>query len=679
MRRVFPELPLSGSGTMSATESSPVVAGSEPVIVNIAAYRFVRLERLEEWRQVFRQKTAELDLRGTVLLSREGINLFVAGTREAIDRFVGWLRGFNEFAAIETKESPGEYQPFNRMLVRLKKEIISMGVPGIDPVERPSPKISPRTLQQWLDEGRPVTLLDTRNDYEVELGTFSGAMPLGISHFRQFPAAVRQLPEEMKQRPIVMFCTGGIRCEKAGPLMQQEGFGEVYQLEGGILKYFEECGARHYEGDCFVFDKRVAVNPQLEETDAEVCFACQAVLTAAQQQHPHYDPPHCCPHCFRGDQEQLQDRIARRQRRLDLALKTLPGSVACCNIRPLNVPGRFDQATALELFSSLHAHLGEEYWRSEFATGKIRSGGQLLGPDSVVRAGWRIEHELAWGVEPEVSREIRILHEDEWIVAVNKPAPLPMHPSGRFNRNTLVPMLQAAYPNERLRPAHRLDANTTGVVVLSRSRAAARMVQPQFEQGAVAKTYVARVHGVPGQEFFECDLAIGRAAGPSGGRSADAGGLPALTRFRRLAVLPDQQSLVICFPATGRTNQIRLHLSALGFPIVGDPVYGATANASDQPGADGLRGAPIAAGDSTAESLAPVGQPLPDSGSGLASGEVFGDGEPTGTLDCDAPPMCLHAWRLVFQHPGTGSRICLEAQRPEWAAALDSVQVPDVE
>ena len=148
-------------------------------------------------------------------------------------------------ADLMPKESESDEQPFNRMLVKIKKEIIAFGVDGIDPATRTSPKLAAQELKQWLDEGRPVTLLDTRNDYEVKLGTFNGAKILPISNFPQFSEAVRELEPDLKQQPIVMFCTGGIRCEKAGPFMEREGFEQIYQLEGGILKYFEEVGAAH--------------------------------------------------------------------------------------------------------------------------------------------------------------------------------------------------------------------------------------------------------------------------------------------------------------------------------------------------------------------------------------------------------------------------------------------------
>ena len=185
------------------------------------------------------------------------------------------------------------------MLVKIKKEIIAFGVEGIDPSRQSTPSIAPKELKHWLDEGRPVTLLDTRNDYEVKLGTFHGARPAGIDHFRNFPDAVRKLPSAMKDEPIVMFCTGGIRCEKAGPFMQKEGFQNVFQLEGGILKYFEECGGDHWDGECFVFDRRVGLDPKLNETGSVLCFACQMPLTLEDQADPRYVPDVSCPHCFR--------------------------------------------------------------------------------------------------------------------------------------------------------------------------------------------------------------------------------------------------------------------------------------------------------------------------------------------------------------------------------------------
>ncbi len=265
--------------------------------VNISAYKFTPLDDLPVWRERLLEVCRAGDLRGTILLSVEGINLFVAGTRSQIDALLATLRSIPGLADLTPKESFSAEQPFNRMLVKIKKEIIAFGVPGIDPARRPSPKLPARTLKQWLDEGRPITLLDTRNDYEIRLGTFRGAVPAGIENFRDFPAAVKNLPEEMKERPIVMFCTGGIRCEKAGPYLEQAGFKNVHQLDGGILKYFEECGGAHYEGECFVFDQRVGVDPALRETNSVLCSNCQLPLTEAEQRDPRYVPDVSCPHC----------------------------------------------------------------------------------------------------------------------------------------------------------------------------------------------------------------------------------------------------------------------------------------------------------------------------------------------------------------------------------------------
>jgi UPF0176 protein len=268
--------------------------------INISVYKFAPLTELPALRVQLQQLCKEQALRGTILLSAEGINLFVAGVRAGIDTLLAVLHAVPGLEGLTPKESNSTEQPFNRMLVKIKKEIIAFGVEGIDPARRPTAKLSARTLKQWLDEGRPVTLLDTRNNYEVRMGTFRGAVPAGIDHFRDFPSAVAKLPEALKSQPIVMFCTGGIRCEKAGPFMEQVGFKDVHQLDGGILKYFEECGGAHYDGECFVFDRRVGVDPQLRETRTVMCFNCQMPLSLEEQQHPHYVADKTCPHCFHG-------------------------------------------------------------------------------------------------------------------------------------------------------------------------------------------------------------------------------------------------------------------------------------------------------------------------------------------------------------------------------------------
>jgi UPF0176 protein len=266
-------------------------------ILNIAAYKFSRLTGLPERREKLRVLCKELALRGTILLSQEGINLFVAGEPAAVRGLIEELQSDLEIGTLTVKASTSDYQPFSRMLVKIKKEIIAFGVSGIDPVDQPAPKITAHELKSWLDSGKPCVLLDVRNDYEVELGTFENAVPIGVAHFRHFPEAVDKLPDEMKSAPLVMFCTGGIRCEKAGPYMQQQGFQNIFQLEGGILKYFEDCGQDHFQGECFVFDKRVALDANLRETPTTICFACQHPLSSEEQQSPDYVIGVQCQYC----------------------------------------------------------------------------------------------------------------------------------------------------------------------------------------------------------------------------------------------------------------------------------------------------------------------------------------------------------------------------------------------
>ena len=231
-------------------------------IINAAAYQFVPLNDLPPLRTQLLERANALGLMGTVLLSPEGINLFVAGTADAVDAFLATVRALPGLAGLKAKLSLSDHQPFGHMRVKLKREIIAFGVEGIDPARKPAPKISPQTLKQWLDSGKKLTLLDTRNRYEVEAGTFRGALNPNIRTFREFPDAVKRLPPEVKDNPVVMFCTGGIRCEKAGPLLAREGY-DVFQLEDGILGYFEACGGAHYDGTCFVFDERGGVDESL--------------------------------------------------------------------------------------------------------------------------------------------------------------------------------------------------------------------------------------------------------------------------------------------------------------------------------------------------------------------------------------------------------------------------------
>ncbi len=244
-------------------------------IVNLSAYKFVSLEDLPALRERVLERCLALALKGTILLAPEGINLFLAGPREATDAFMGWLREDARFADLAPKESLSEGTPFGRMRVRLKKEIITMRMPTIRPEGGRAPSVAPATLRRWLaqgrdDEGRDVVLLDTRNDYETDVGLFEGAVDYRIPSFTAFPAAVAADRARFEGKTVVSYCTGGIRCEKAALHMQDLGIERVFQLEGGILKYFEETDGAHWRGDCFVFDDRGAVDRDLAPASPEV-------------------------------------------------------------------------------------------------------------------------------------------------------------------------------------------------------------------------------------------------------------------------------------------------------------------------------------------------------------------------------------------------------------------------
>ena len=272
-------------------------------VVNIAGYRFVDLDDRDELREPFLNRCEELDLKGTILLSSNGINFSLSGSQESVDRYLEFLESDERFIGIPLKVTYNDYQPFRRMLVRLKKEIISLGMDDIRPVEFTGPNIKPNEFQEMLDNEEEVIVLDTRNDYEVRVGTFKNAIDLKIPSFRDFPEAVSNLPEEYKKKPIVMFCTGGIRCEKASAVMLKSGFENVKQLEGGILDYFKDTDASHWDGNCFVFDDRVAVDKGLNETDYVMCYSCREPLTKEEVRSPNYKVDDYCPYCVQENRK----------------------------------------------------------------------------------------------------------------------------------------------------------------------------------------------------------------------------------------------------------------------------------------------------------------------------------------------------------------------------------------
>ena len=473
-----------------------------PAVTNISAYKFAPLAGLKELRARLLARCEAGELKGTILLSAEGINLFVAGGRGEIDGLVAELRAVPGLEGLEVKLSESAEQPFQRMLVKIKKEIIAFGVEGIDPAARPSPKIAAATLRQWLDEGRPVTLLDTRNDYEVRLGTFRGARAVGIENFRQFPGAVAQLPAELKEQPVVMFCTGGIRCEKAGPFMERAGFRQIFQLDGGILRYFEECGGAHFDGECFVFDQRVGVDPALRETGTAQCFRCQTPLTLEDQRDPRFQPPHACPYCHEISTDEAAENLAARHAALRRLTTPLPGREAYDIRRPVKIPAACDGLPLLDALARIFPHVACAEWQAMCESGRfLHELGWPASADATVRAGERYVRLLPGTAEPEVNADIRILHEDEAVIVVHKPAPLPMHPGGGFQRHTLRHFISALYAPESPRPLHHLAAETSGVVVFARTRHFAALLQPQFARGAaeIEAGRVAFTHPVTGR------------------------------------------------------------------------------------------------------------------------------------------------------------------------------------
>jgi UPF0176 protein len=240
-------------------------------ILNISCYKFIALPDAQDLRQPCLDNALARQLKGTILIAEEGINFFLAGSAEDVRSFVDWLRTDPRLADLAPKESWSDTQPFRKMLVKVKHEIIRMNHPSIRPAEGRAPAVTPETAKRWLDqghddEGRPVVTLDTRNQFEVDAGTFKNTINWGITKFTEFPDAVQAHLDELQDKTVISFCTGGIRCEKAAIYMRNAGLPHVYQLEGGILKYFEEVGSDHYDGSCFVFDERRAVGADLSAT-----------------------------------------------------------------------------------------------------------------------------------------------------------------------------------------------------------------------------------------------------------------------------------------------------------------------------------------------------------------------------------------------------------------------------
>lgn len=257
-------------------------------IINVSGYRFTKLDYLPVLQADMDAALRATGVLGTILLADEGINIALSGNREQIDGAVQYFQNHAKFQDIWLKESASEEKPFSKLKVRIRHEIIAFDGAGASDrqLQRPdAPALDPATLANWLEEGRDITLLDTRNTYEIESGTFAAAEHLNIAHFRDFQTAIKAALSEGRlslDKPTVTFCTGGIRCEKAAPWMLEQGFKEVYQIEGGVLNYFEQTGGKHWDGDCFVFDDRVEVDKALRPTGATWCTFCQLTIAADQ-------------------------------------------------------------------------------------------------------------------------------------------------------------------------------------------------------------------------------------------------------------------------------------------------------------------------------------------------------------------------------------------------------------
>ncbi len=286
----------------------------------VALYRFVRLDNYESMREPLLNFCLDRHIRGTLLLAHEGINGTVAGSDSAIDELLNYLRADDRLADLDCKFSSHEERPFLRMKVKLKREIVTMGQEDIDPNVCVGRYASPQEWNALIDDP-DVLVIDTRNEYEVEIGTFAGAVNPHTNSFREFPDWVEQNLDPKKHKKVAMFCTGGIRCEKSTSLLVSRGFEDVWHLKGGILNYLEQTPEEdtRWEGECFVFDSRVAVNHQLEKGSYDQCFACRFPIDDDQKQSPHYLPGVSCPRCVKAHTEQQKGRFAERQRQICLA------------------------------------------------------------------------------------------------------------------------------------------------------------------------------------------------------------------------------------------------------------------------------------------------------------------------------------------------------------------------
>jgi UPF0176 protein len=285
-----------------------------------ALYHFVAVPRFESLQEPLLALCADHGIKGTLLLAHEGINGTIAGTDAAVANLLAFLRAQPEFAGLEHKESRASKMPFVRMKVKLKKEIVTMGVENIDPTKVVGTYVAPKDWNALISDPDTI-VIDTRNDYETAIGLFKGAVDPKTKTFREFPEWVRQNTGLHDKPKIAMYCTGGIRCEKATAFMKDQGFDEVYHLKGGILKYLEDVPPEEslWEGACFVFDERVSVEHGLKEGNHKLCHACRNPITAEEITSPFYEEGVSCSHCHQDRSEEDRERFRERQRQVMLA------------------------------------------------------------------------------------------------------------------------------------------------------------------------------------------------------------------------------------------------------------------------------------------------------------------------------------------------------------------------
>lgn len=279
-------------------------------------YKFVPLSEPEALRVELLDKCQSWGLRGTILLAIEGLNATLAGDRQGVDRLLAWLHAHPEIGPFPSQEAIAADAPFERMKVKLKKEIVTLGQPEVNPARQPvGMYVDPHSWNQVIADPE-VVLIDARNDFEVELGTFKGAVNPQTRSFRELPAYVATHLDPARHKKVAMFCTGGIRCEKATAYLRSQGFEQVYHLRGGILNYLKTVpeSASLWQGDCFVFDERVAVDHRLNPTDHDLCLGCGHPVSPAEKASPHYELGISCPHCYATLTPAKRDRLAARRR-----------------------------------------------------------------------------------------------------------------------------------------------------------------------------------------------------------------------------------------------------------------------------------------------------------------------------------------------------------------------------